>query len=66
MCLCKEKVKNLAHRGLTANQMLNLCERLGTDIMPHFDALRSTTEELLLSKSPKGLGPVQSQPPHVP
>mmetsp|Transcript_120248 Transcript_120248/g.256643 ORF Transcript_120248/g.256643 Transcript_120248/m.256643 type:complete len:459 (-) Transcript_120248:30-1406(-) len=40
-------VDELAHRGVQLGQLLDFYDKLGTSVMPHFDARRSTTNDVV-------------------
>jgi len=41
------KVTELAYRGITVEQLLDFYAKLGRDVMPHFDPLKSTTADVV-------------------
>ena len=42
-----DKVQELAHRGITARQLLGFYADLGGEVMKHFDPDRSTTHDVV-------------------
>merc|ERR1719506_62889 len=43
----QKKVVEMSHRGISLRNLLNFCEMLGQDIMPHFDPEKNTTADVV-------------------